>query len=163
VAARSIALANEPALAALVQLSVQTPGYRLLCWQNTHLEMQALIEAVGQADLKRACQAIWDSVQDDGSNLRPVLSSLETTDEATGRPVLVAKTGFGAQLGRRATLTAIGIGVVSLVVLIIGLATFAKHHRVEFAAGSAPALTTGAIAFVWALIDALRGRLVWLG
>jgi hypothetical protein len=160
---RSVALANEPVMQGLITLAVEGPTYRLLCSPNTQLELQAFVEAVAQADLKNACQTVWDSMQESGKPLRVRLSRLEITDETSGRPLLTGTTSFGARLGQVQTVTALTIALVSLVFMIAGLFTFSRHAKGNLAAGSAPALAAGVIAFLWSWFDSRRGRLTWQG
>jgi hypothetical protein len=159
----SVALAREEALWATVELAVETPGYRLLCWANTNIELQGFVEATGQADLKEACQTVWGAFRSAVPQLEPKLGRLEIADEVTGRPLMIALPGFGARLGQRETLTATVIGTVSLVLLLVGMATFGKHTKANLAAGAAPALISGGLAVLWAALDAARGRFVWRG
>lgn len=159
----SIVLAGQPDLQAEVEYAIQRPTYRLLCWQNSPIEFQAFVEPVGQGDIKTASQTVWDVIRALGGPLNPQLARLELTDETIGRPLLVGATGFGARLGRRETLTAILIGGVSLVFLLVGAFTFAKHDRGSILNGAAPALVAALLAVAWALSDVLRGRLAWRG
>jgi hypothetical protein len=159
----SIVLDDQPEIQALVEYATQTPAYRLLCWQNAPIELQAFVEPVGQGDIKEACQSVWDAIQESGKSLKPRLKRLDLTDETVGRELLVASTGFGARLGSRATLTALVVGGASLITLAVGLFTFAANDRANLLSGAAPALLAAALALLWAILDVVRGRLAWSG
>lgn len=157
----SAVIGAQPHLWGTVELAVQTPSFRLLCWQNTALETQAFIEAVGTGDLKASCQAVWQVAQRAGASLDPELARLEITDETSGRAVSVAQTGFGAQVQQRERASAVGIGLVTAIVMVVAAYTFGRHERAALAVGAAPALAAGTLALVWAVLDSLRARLVW--
>lgn len=160
VLARSVLLADHPEWEAIVAYSIEGPSHRLICFVATMYELQVIVEPVGGASLREACDSVWSAI---GTAFRKTydvrLKSLVIVDGSSGDRFAQAATGLSSSFGRRVLLPGLVTGVVYVVWLGIGLLTFAHHSGSALVEGAIPGIVLGA----WSVVEALRlkGHLVW--
>ena len=70
-------------------------------------------------------------------------------------------TGFGTEIRQRETVTLLLVGLLTVIWLLLGLASFARAKPVEFLGGAVTGLVGALVGLGAAAIEARKGRLRW--
>ncbi len=144
----------------LVLFATETTNYRMICFRDRNDQLQVVIEPL-MGNIMPACQSAWQGIRGALAKHQPRLTSAKLIDEVSGREFLSAMTGLGTELRRRDTLTHLVIGALTLVWMIIGVATFAKGVVPQFAGGAITGLVGAATSVLMAFVQARKGVLRW--
>jgi hypothetical protein len=106
-------------------------------------------------DLKRACAAMWRTVQQATDVLAPRLERLEVVDDATDQVVTRASVGLAPQIRRKEFWLPLPVGIANGVILAVS-GTDAATVRATI-----PGFAAAGLALAVILVDAVRRTLVW--
>jgi hypothetical protein len=134
--------------------------YRLVCLPMRVDQLQVLVEPVDE-DVRRACQWAWDGLRNAMKKSRPKLRFAEICDSTSGRSIMRAQIGLMAELGRRETIQLVAVALITIIWVIIGANSFARHHLWELLDGGLPSLAGGFIAVVLAIATWRGGTIRW--
>jgi hypothetical protein len=144
----------------LVLFAAESAAYRIVCFATTTTSLQAIVEPT-LGDFQHSCQTVLDGIRRALDGHKPKLQSAEIIDPVSGRSVFRAKVGFPTEIRQRQAWQPIALGVVTLLVVGVGVLTFAKSSGQALAIGAIPAFVAAALAVVLLIIDSAGKRIHW--
>jgi hypothetical protein len=144
----------------LVLFATETTNYRMICFPDRNDQLQVVIEPL-MGNIMPACQSAWQGIRAALAKQHPRLTSAKLIDNVSGKEFLSAMTGLGTELRRRDTVAHLLIGALTVVWIIIGVATFAKEVGLQFAGGAITGLIGASTSVLMAFAQARKGVLRW--